>query len=110
MTIFARDPDTGMAKWVYQMTPHDEWDFDGINEMILADSDIGGSHGKTLVHFDRNGLGYTLNRETGELLVAEKYDPVVNWTSGVDMDKNSPDLRASEGARRSTRPECRART
>ena len=37
MTIFARDPDTGMAKWVYQMTPHDEWDYDGVNEMILAD-------------------------------------------------------------------------
>jgi PQQ-dependent dehydrogenase (methanol/ethanol family) len=90
MTIFARDPDTGMAKWVYQMTPHDEWDYDGINEMILADQDIGGSTVPTLVHFDRNGLGYTLNRETGELLVAEKYDPVVNWTSGVDMDKNSP--------------------
>ena len=42
MTIFARDPDTGMAKWVYQMTPHDEWDYDGVNEMILADSDIDG--------------------------------------------------------------------
>jgi lanthanide-dependent methanol dehydrogenase len=90
MTIFARDPDDGMTKWVYQMTPHDEWDFDGVNEMILADLDIGGSTVKALVHFDRNGLGYTLNRETGELLVAEKYDPVVNWTSGVDMDKNSP--------------------
>ena len=37
MTIFARDADTGMAKWVYQMTPHDEWDYDGVNEMILAD-------------------------------------------------------------------------
>ena len=89
MTIFARDPDDGMAKWVYQMTPHDEWDFDGVNEMILADLDIGGATVPALVHFDRNGLGYTLNRETGELLVAEKYDPVVNWTSGVDMDKNS---------------------
>ena len=43
MTIFARDADTGMAKWVYQMTPHDEWDFDGVNEMILADIDIGGT-------------------------------------------------------------------
>ena len=43
MTIFARDADTGMAKWVYQMTPHDEWDFDGINEMILADQQIGGA-------------------------------------------------------------------
>jgi glucose dehydrogenase len=38
MTIFARDVDTGMAKWVYQMTPHDEWDYDGVNEMILSDS------------------------------------------------------------------------
>ena len=78
-----------MAKWVYQMTPHDEWDFDGINEMILADLNIGGATVPALVHFDRNGLGYTLNRDTGELLVAEKYDPVVNWTSGVDMDKAS---------------------
>jgi PQQ-dependent dehydrogenase (methanol/ethanol family) len=90
MTIFARDADTGVAKWVYQMTPHDEWDFDGINEMILADIPIGGAERKVLVHFDRNGLGYTVDRETGELLVAQKYDPAVNWTTGVDMDKNSP--------------------
>jgi lanthanide-dependent methanol dehydrogenase len=90
MTIMARDADTGVAKWVYQMTPHDEWDYDGVNEMILADQDIGGATRKTLVHFDRNGLGYTLDRETGELLVAKPYDPVVNWTTGVDMDKNSP--------------------
>ena len=90
MTIMARDVDTGVAKWVYQMTPHDEWDFDGVNEMILADQDIGGTSRKTLVHFDRNGLAYTMDRETGELLVAQKYDPVVNWTTGVDMDKNSP--------------------
>jgi lanthanide-dependent methanol dehydrogenase len=90
MTIWARNPDNGMAKWVYQMTPHDEWDYDGINEMILADQNIGGQNRKTLVHFDRNGLGYTLDRETGELLVAQKYDPKVNWTTGVDMDKNSP--------------------
>jgi lanthanide-dependent methanol dehydrogenase len=91
MTIFARDPDTGMAKWVYQMTPHDEWDYDGVNEMILADQEIGGKTVPTLVHFDRNGFGYTLNRETGELLVAEKYDPVVNWATGINMDKGSKD-------------------
>jgi PQQ-dependent dehydrogenase (methanol/ethanol family) len=42
MTIFARDADTGVAKWVYQMTPHDEWDYDGINEMILADFPLRG--------------------------------------------------------------------
>jgi len=90
MTVFARNPDTGMAKWVYQMTPHDEWDYDGVNEMILSDQQIGGAERKLLTHFDRNGLGYTLDRATGELLVAEKYDPKVNWTSGVDMNKSSP--------------------
>lgn len=89
MTIFARNPDNGMAKWVYQMTPHDEWDYDGVNEMILADIDVGGTPTKALVHFDRNGIAYTMNRETGELLVAEKFDPAVNWTTGVDMDPNS---------------------
>jgi PQQ-dependent dehydrogenase (methanol/ethanol family) len=89
MTIWARNPDSGMAKWVYQMTPHDEWDFDGVNEMILADQNIGGTARKILVHFDRNGFGYTLDRGTGELLVAEKFDPKVNWATKVDMDKNS---------------------
>ena len=62
MTIFARDADTGMAKWAYQMTPFDEWDYDGVNEMILADIDVGGQKRKALVHFDRNGFGYTLDR------------------------------------------------
>ena len=90
MTIWARDADTGMAKWVYQMTPFDEWDYDGINEMILADIDVKGEKRKVLVHFDRNGLGYTLDRVTGELLVAEKFDPVVNWTTGVEFDKSKP--------------------
>ncbi|WP_238307362.1 lanthanide-dependent methanol dehydrogenase XoxF1, partial [Methylorubrum suomiense] len=89
MTVWARNPDTGMAKWVYQMTPHDEWDYDGINEMILTDQKIGGKDRPLLTHFDRNGFGYTLDRATGELLVAEKYDPVVNWATKVDMDKDS---------------------
>lgn len=89
MTIFARDADTGMAKWVYQMTPHDEWDFDGVNEMILADIPVDGQERKALVHFDRNGFAYTLDRVSGELLVAKKYDPVVNWATEVVMDKNS---------------------
>lgn len=105
MTIFARNLDTGEAKWVYQMTPHDEWDYDGVNEMILADIKVKGQPRKALVHFDRNGFGYTLDRVSGELLVAQKYDPVVNWASHVDMksgrpivnakystDKNGPDV------------------
>ncbi|MCJ2011038.1 methanol/ethanol family PQQ-dependent dehydrogenase [Methylobacterium sp. J-076] len=89
MTIWARNPDTGVAKWVYQMTPHDEWDYDGINEMILTDQKVDGKEQPLLTHFDRNGFGYTLNRETGALLVAEKFDPAVNWASKVDMDKDS---------------------
>jgi len=92
MTIFARNADTGVAKWVYQMTPHDEWDYDGINEMILADIPVKGKETKALVHFDRNGFGYTLNRETGELLVAEKYDPKVNWATHVDMKTGRPEV------------------
>jgi PQQ-dependent dehydrogenase (methanol/ethanol family) len=87
MTVWARDADTGMAKWVYQMTPHDEWDYDGVNEMILADIDVKGQTRKALVHFDRNGFGYTLDRVTGELLVAEKFDPAVNWATHVDIMK-----------------------
>jgi PQQ-dependent dehydrogenase (methanol/ethanol family) len=90
MTIFARDLDTGMAKWVYQMTPHDEWDYDGVNEMILVDIEVGGKDRKVLVHFDRNGFGYTLDRVTGELLVAEKFDPAVNWATHVDMKTGRP--------------------
>lgn len=91
MTIFARDPDTGMAKWAYQMTPFDQWDYDGINEMILVDGlDIKGQKHKALVHFDRSGIAYTLDRETGIPLVAEKFDPAVNWTRGVDLDPQSP--------------------
>ena len=90
MTIFARDADTGMAKWTYQMTPHDEWDYDGVNEMILVDAmEINGQPRDVLVHFDRNGFGYTLDRATGELLVAKKYDPTVNWATEVVMDPNS---------------------
>lgn len=92
MTIFARDVDTGIAKWVYQMTPHDEWDYDGINEMILVDQKIKGKMRKALVHFDRNGFGYTMDRATGELLVAEKFDPAVNWATHIDMETGRPQV------------------
>ncbi|MBV7298896.1 methanol/ethanol family PQQ-dependent dehydrogenase [Enterovibrio paralichthyis] len=92
MTIMARDADTGMAKWMYQMTPHDEWDYDGVNEMILVDKKFDGKDRKLLVHFDRNGFAYTLDRVTGELLVAQKYDPAVNWATHVDMETGIPQV------------------
>ncbi|MGH7727329.1 MAG: methanol/ethanol family PQQ-dependent dehydrogenase [Vulcanimicrobiaceae bacterium] len=96
MTIFARNPDTGAAKWGYQMTPHDQWDFDGINEMILADIKVNGEQVPALVHFDRNGFGYELNRATGKLLLAHKFDPDVNWSTGIDMATGRPNLVASK--------------
>jgi lanthanide-dependent methanol dehydrogenase len=92
MSLWARDADTGEVKWVYQMTPHDEWDYDGINETVLADQEIGGKTRKTIVHFDRNGVGYTLDRETGELLVAETFDKSVNWLTHVDMKSGRPQV------------------
>jgi len=92
MSVWARDVDTGKVKWVYQMTPYDEWDFDGINEMILADIPVKGKMTKALVHFDRNGFGYTLDRTNGALLVAEKYDPKVNWATHVDMKSGRPQV------------------
>ncbi len=99
MTLWARDVDTGKARWVYQMTPHDEWDFDGINEVILADVDVKGKKRKVAVHFDRNGFAYTMDRVTGELLVAEKFDPKVNWATHVDMNTGRPQVVAKYSTR-----------
>lgn len=89
MTLFARNPETGMARWAYQYTPFDEWDYDGINEPVVADIDVKGKKRQVVVEFNRNGFAYTLDRATGELLVAEKYDPAVNWATKVDMDPKS---------------------
>ncbi|MDQ3797749.1 MAG: methanol/ethanol family PQQ-dependent dehydrogenase [Pseudomonadota bacterium] len=93
-SIFVRDPDTGMAKWVFQMTPHDECDSDGVNEKILADLNIKGKAVPAVVDFDRNGFAYTWNRKTGRLLVAQKYDPATNWATKIDMKTGRPVLAA----------------
>jgi PQQ-dependent dehydrogenase (methanol/ethanol family) len=96
MTIFARNPDTGEAKWAYQMTPHDQWDFDGVNEMILADIKVHDQQVLALVHFDRNGFGYELDRRNGKLLLAEKFDPSVNWASEINLSTGRPVLNPSK--------------
>jgi PQQ-dependent dehydrogenase (methanol/ethanol family) len=90
MTYFGRNPDTGMAAWAYQMTPFDEWDYDGVNEAMLTTQKIGGADRKVLTHFDRNGFGYTIDRLTGEPLVAKPYDEDLNWATEVVLDKSSP--------------------
>ena len=89
MSIWARNPDTGIAKWAYQMTPHDAWDYDGVNEHILADLTINGKKVPALVHFDRNGFGYTLDRSNGTLLVAEPF-VYVNWAKSIDIKTGRP--------------------
>jgi PQQ-dependent dehydrogenase (methanol/ethanol family) len=89
MTIFARNPDTGKAVWAYQKTPHDAWDYDGINENVLVDLNIKGQMRKTLVNFDRNGFSYVLDRQTGELLLAEPF-VAVNWAKSIDLKTGRP--------------------
>ena len=83
-SIMARDPDTGELRWALQVTPHDVWDYDAVNESIIADLPIGGAMRKVLVHFDRNGFAYTIDRATGQVLVAQSYVPM-NWAAGVDL-------------------------
>ena len=94
---FARDPSTGAAKWAFQFTPHDQWDYDGVNENILIDGVIGGARRKLLVHLDRNGFGYTMDRATGRVLVAKPFGDV-NWASGIDPATGRPILNAEKQA------------
>jgi alcohol dehydrogenase (cytochrome c) len=87
--VFARDADTGEAKWAYQFTPHDQWDYDGVNENVLLDAPIKGETRHVLVHFDRNGYAYTIDRATGEVLVAAPFS-YQTWTTGFDYQTGMP--------------------
>jgi lanthanide-dependent methanol dehydrogenase len=88
-TTFARDPETGEAHWAFDQTPHDEWDYDGINEELVADVTINGQPRKVVVDMGRNGFAQTVDRATGELLVAQPYK-TVNWATGYDMTTGRP--------------------
>jgi PQQ-dependent dehydrogenase (methanol/ethanol family) len=89
MTIFARKIENGDAVWAYQMTPFDQWDYDGINENILTDMEIDGKKVKALTHFDRNGFAYVMDRTDGSLLRATKY-VTTDWAEKVDMKTGRP--------------------
>jgi PQQ-dependent dehydrogenase (methanol/ethanol family) len=82
-TIFARRPDTGEAIWAYQIFPHDDHDYDGVNENILMDLNIKGATRKVLAHPDRDGRMYIIDRATGEVISAEAF-AFQNSTEGVD--------------------------
>ncbi len=90
-SAMARDADTGELKWAYQYTPHDAWDYDGVNEHIVADIPFNGTTRKVVVHFDRNGFAYTIDRNTGEVLVAQPFQ-YLNWATGVDLTSGRPTL------------------
>jgi PQQ-dependent dehydrogenase (methanol/ethanol family) len=82
--IFARDADTGNAHWFYQFSPHDMHDYDGVNENILIDANFHGKPRQLLMHPDRNGYLYVMDRSNGEVLSAQPFVHVTTST-GVDM-------------------------
>jgi lanthanide-dependent methanol dehydrogenase len=97
-SIFARDPDTGEARWAYQWTPHDEHDYDGINENLLLELPIGGAGSpprRVLVRPERNGFIYVMDRATGRILSADPYGPVT-WASRIDLQTGRPVLNAEK--------------
>lgn len=88
-SILARRPGNGELVWAYQFTPADNWDYDANAENILAELTIDGEERRVLVHFDKNGFAYTMDRATGEVLVAEPYVHV-NWASEIDLETGRP--------------------
>jgi PQQ-dependent dehydrogenase (methanol/ethanol family) len=82
--IFARSPDDGQARWFYQYSPHDLHDYDGVNENILLDIPFKGRQRKLLVHPDRNGYVYVMDRMNGQVLSAEPFVHITT-TEGVDL-------------------------
>jgi lanthanide-dependent methanol dehydrogenase len=82
--IFARDADTGQARWYYQFSPHDLYDHDGVNENLLLDLPLGGRTRQVLVHPDRNGYMYVIDRGTGEVLSANPFAHITA-SKGVDL-------------------------
>ena len=107
--VFARRPDDGRAVWFYQWSPHDLHDYDGVNENVLLDLPIGGSSRKVLVHPDRNGYMYVVDRASGQVISADPFAYITS-TSGVDLATG--ELRYNPGkvpnTRKATRDICPA--
>jgi PQQ-dependent dehydrogenase (methanol/ethanol family) len=88
-SVLARHPADGSLVWAYQFTPHDSWDYDSTGAMILADLKVDGKPVKALVHFDKNGFAYTLDRATGRVLVAQPFAEVT-WAKSIDLSTGRP--------------------
>ena len=94
--LFARDLATGQARWFYQLSPHDEFDYDAVNENVLIDLAVAGKPRKVLVHPDRNGYVYVIDRASGEVVSATPFVSV-NTSTGVDLATG--ELRYAPGKR-----------
>ncbi len=82
--ILALDPETGKLRWHFQFTPHDLHDWDAVQPAVLVDSVFQGRPRKLLLHADRNGFYYVLDRASGELLLAKPFARKITWASGID--------------------------
>ncbi|HEY1313078.1 MAG TPA: PQQ-dependent dehydrogenase, methanol/ethanol family [Steroidobacteraceae bacterium] len=88
-SIVALDATSGRMAWYYQTTPHDSWDYDSVQKMILAELPLGGAPRSVIMQASKNGFFYVLDRKTGELLCAKNYT-YVNWASHIDMKTGRP--------------------
>ena len=88
-SIVALNADTGAYAWHYQATPGEEWDFDAVQQLVLADLTIGGKRRPVLMQANKNGFFYVLDRKTGKLISAQTFVPI-NWASGVDAKTGRP--------------------
>ena len=86
--LFARDVATGQARWFYQLSPHDQFDYDAVNENVLVELMIAGKPRRVLVHPDRNGYVYVMDRLTGEVLSATPF-VAITTSAGVDLETGS---------------------
>lgn len=90
-SVIARDVDTGLAKWAMQTTPHDEWDYDATNEVMLFEQkDKQGKNQTYATQVNKNGFIYTWQANNGTLIAAEKVHPFVNWATSVDLKTGVP--------------------
>ena len=85
-STLAIDPETGVIKWHYQTTPHDGWDFDGVNEFILFDATINGKPMKLGAKADRNGYFFVLDRTNGKFVSASRFVMQTTWANGYSKD------------------------
>jgi alcohol dehydrogenase (cytochrome c) len=98
-SVLALNAETGKISWHYQFTPHDAWDYDGVNELVFADYPVDGKKVPVIMQANRNGFFYVIDRANGKLISAKQYIEGVNWATGIDMKTGTP-IEAAGNAKR----------